>query len=147
MLTSNLRLFLKSCRYYVVYLQALKFYLASEFPYPTRQQFIDCCPPDMKRELGGRTPQEILDGMETEIEKASCLLAQRTLWSRYKHKPTCKFLLGISASGCVVTASEPRGGSCDDVTLTTACGALDRLYKDLCSLLDKGSCSLVSHQL
>ena len=120
-----------------MYLQALKFWLAAEFPYPTPEQF-ERSNPKCYKDAFRKPVQEILDAWELEMERPSCLMCNRTVWSQYKHRCTCKFMIGMAACGAVVTASEPRGGSCDDVLLAQCTGVIDRLYANFCSLLDKG---------
>ena len=127
-----------AARYFVVYLQALKCVLASEFPYPSEEMIRMATPPAFQKHFPGRTIQEIIDAHEQEMEVPSCLVARRSTWSSYKHRNTAKFLGGCTPCGAMVTASEPRGGSCVDRGLTRCSGLLYRLYKGCSTLADKG---------
>ena len=84
----------QACRYFVVYLQALKSVLASEFPYPSLEMIKNATPEAFKKHFPGRTIQEIIDAHEQEMQVPSCLVAQRSTWSKYKHRRTAKFLGG-----------------------------------------------------
>ena len=84
----------QACRYFIVYLQALKSVLASEFPYPSLEMIKNATPEAFKKHFPGRTIQEIIDAHEQEMQVPSCLVAQRSTWSKYKHRQTAKFLGG-----------------------------------------------------
>ena len=127
-----------ACRYFVVYLQALKSVLASEFPYPSLEMIKNATPEAFKKHFPGRTIQEIIDAHEQEMQVPSCLVAQRSTWSKYKHRQTAKFLGGCTPCGAMVSACEPRGGSCNDRKLTQVSGILSRLHRGCSTLADKG---------
>lgn len=127
-----------ACRYMITYLQVMVRFFEGEFPYPTPEQFIASTPAIFKQVFPNRKFQEIVDALELELQVSSDLLCQRTTFSPYYHMNTAKFLGGIAPVGAFVTAPEPVGGSCDDVTLAVSSGLLKRLYPGFTSLLDKG---------
>lgn len=125
-------------RYYAVYLQALRHRLEALFPYPTREQLLQCCPKRIKEQFPGREIQAIIDCHEQPLEMPTDLTMYRSCFSQYKHGTTAKYLGAIAPSGACIDISEPRGGCCSDKELTIASGILDRSYEGMTTLADKG---------
>lgn len=125
-------------RMFVVYLQALRFFFLTEFPYPTEEQIWDSTPDSFKKQYPGRKIQEIIDCHEQRMEDPSDFMAKRSCWSQYKHYYSAKFFAGIFPCGAFGTVAGPWGGGCDDKTATQCSGYYDRLYAFFTSLADKG---------
>jgi len=127
-----------ACRYFVVYLQALRHRLEALFPYPTAAQLAACCPERIRKLFPGRRIQALIDAHEQQCEEPSDLTVRRSVWSDYKHYCSAKFLGSVAPNGATIDTSEPRGGACDDKTLTVASGVLGRAYAGMTTLADKG---------
>ena len=63
---------------------------------------------------------------------------ERSVFSDYKHHCSAKYMGAGAANGASIDTSEPRGGGCDDKTLTVASGVLERAYAGFTTVADKG---------
>ena len=126
-------------RYLTTYVSFLCRWLESEFPYPSELQIAAALPAAIKEKWPTANLEMIFDAMEQRCQMASSLKVYRTLFSHYKHFPTCKFLGGIAYNGaftfCPPTAFPGSGG---DVKVTRASNLLSLLNKWSLSLADKG---------
>jgi exonuclease-1 len=127
-----------ACRYYVVYLLALKHRLLALFPPLTPDQLVACCPKRISDHFPGRKIQSIIDAHEQQMEEPSDLTCRRSVYSQYKSCCTVKYMGSIAPSGACTETSEGRGGACDDVTLVIVSRMLERVYPGFSSLADKG---------
>ena len=125
-------------RYFVQWLRALSLFFRKMFPYPTREQVMQCMPPRWVEVYGTDLVRLIIDATELPAEGASSLEAARAQFSHYKHGYTGKFLGGITPIGAFAYASDVYGGRITDPTLVEVSGLLDLIEKDDCIVADRG---------
>lgn len=64
-----------ACRYFLVYLQAIKMFLAEEFFYPSAAMITNATPSSWAKSFPGHSVQEIIDGHEQEMQVPPCTSA------------------------------------------------------------------------
>lgn len=80
----------------------------------------------------------IIDCFEIFIERAGVLRALAQSFSRYKHRNTIKYLIGITTTGVIIFISDAFGGRASDKFITMNSGLLDYLQDGDVVLADKG---------
>jgi hypothetical protein len=109
-------------------------------------KILNLCPP--MRQLQQHMPEklkldypnlrEIFDGTEFKTQKPSDPLAQRQLWSSYKHDHTVKVQLGCESTGAITSISHTFGGSVSDKELFQQSGVVEHLHEGEAVMVDKG---------
>ena len=61
-----------ACRYFLVYLQAIKMFLSEEFFYPREAMIKNATPSSWAKSFPGHSVQEIIDGHEQEMQVPPC---------------------------------------------------------------------------
>ena len=87
------------------------------------------------QESFGKKVAVIIDRFEIFLDRPSNLQARAYTWSNYKHKNTCKVLIGIVPQGTVAFA---WGGRSSDKYITEHCGILKKLLPGDVILADRG---------
>lgn len=82
--------------------------------------------------------REIYDGTEVKCQKPSDPLAQRQLWSTYKHDHTVKIQLGCESTGAITSISNTYGGSISDKDLFQQSAVIEHLHEGEAVMVDKG---------
>ena len=118
-LVAYIFLSLARLRRYVTWLQVLAFALARLFPQPDEELIWSVAPPKFKK-LYSRLVG-IIDCTECKTQTPSEKLAQRALWSEYKHNNTIKYLVIVSPSGATVYVSPAFPGRISDPQICHAC--------------------------
>ena len=90
------------------------------------------------QESFGKKVAVIIDCFEIFLDRPSNLQARAYTWSNYKHKNTCKVLIGIVPQGTVAFVSEAWGGRSSDKYITEHCGILKKLLPGDVILADRG---------
>ena len=80
----------------------------------------------------------IIDATEIFSETASCPMANRSMWSSYKHHSTHKLLGDMTPTGAWNFVSDAYGGRITDTKLIETCGWLKILESDSITLADRG---------
>lgn len=80
----------------------------------------------------------IIDCFEIVIEKAGNLRASAQSYSKYKHRTTIKYLIGITTTGVIIFISDAFGGRASDKFITLKSELLDYLQDGDVVLADKG---------
>ena len=80
----------------------------------------------------------IIDCAEVFIERPKSLEMQYATWSKYKHRNTIKFLVGISPSGFITFLSDCYGGRKTDKFITQDSGFYGNLERDDTVMADRG---------
>lgn len=80
----------------------------------------------------------IIDCFEIVVERAGNLRALAQSYSRYKHRNTLKYLIGITTTGVIVFISDAFGGRASDKFITLKSELLDHLLEGDIVLADKG---------
>jgi hypothetical protein len=93
-------------------------------------------PEDVKRDYSNL--REIYDCTEMKTQKSSDPIAQRQLWSSYKHCHTVKVLVGCDASGVATSVSDVYGGSISDKQIFINSKVKDKLDRGDAIMVDKG---------
>ena len=79
------------------------------------------------QESFGKKVAVIINCFEIFLDRPSNLQARAYTWSNYKHKNTCKVLIGIVPQGTVAFVSEAWGGRSSDKYITEHCGILKKI--------------------
>ena len=82
--------------------------------------------------------REIFDATEINTQKPSDPIAQKLLWSNYKHGHTVKVQIGCSPSGVVSSVSDTYGGGTSDKKLFELSGIVDKFEDGEGIMVDKG---------
>ena len=82
--------------------------------------------------------REIYYGTEIKTQKPSDPLAQRQLWSTYKHDHTVKVQFGCEGNGGITSISDTYGGGISDKELFARSGVIEHLNEGEEVMLDKG---------
>ena len=77
----------------------------------------------------------IIDATEFKIEKPSRPVAQKQIWSNYKHANTVKLLVGIMPSGAITLISKVYSRCISDMHITEISGLLELLNEMMMSWL------------
>ena len=132
-------------KHYIVYQQALRFFLITEQPYPGIDRILASTPPKLKQVY--KTLESIIDDHEQKVETGSSLPVANTFWSQYKHYHSLKlfgavtpsgFGLALDTVGRSLDESEPRPGRCNDVDMVEQVAWPERVTPGYTSLADKG---------
>ena len=89
------------------------------------------------QESFGEKVAVIIDCFEIFLDRPSNLQARAYTWSNYKHKNTCKVLIGIVPQGTVAFVSEAWEGHASDKYITEHCGILKKLLPGDVILADR----------
>ena len=90
------------------------------------------------QESFGKKVAVIIDCFEIFLDRPSNLQARASTWSNYKHKNTCKVLIGIVPQGTIAFVSEAWGGRASDKYITENCGILKKMLPGDVILADRG---------
>lgn len=82
--------------------------------------------------------REIYDATEIQTQKPTDPLAQKQLWSNYKHSHTVKIQVGCDASGTITSLSDTYGGSISDKDLFVKSKVTGHLEPGEAIMVDKG---------
>ena len=93
---------------------------------PTRAEVNDNCPESV-REQGLERVAVILDATEFTAERFWESNAAYYFFSTYKHRPTVKYIVGVTTSGAICFVSDGYGGRMTDNAVVRKCGFLDLL--------------------
>lgn len=84
------------------------------------------------------TVREIFDATEVQCQKPSDPVAQKQLWSNYKHSHTIKTQIGCTPNGVISSISDTYGGLISDKKLFIKSGRLNVLNSGEAIMTDKG---------
>ena len=82
--------------------------------------------------------REIFDATEIKTQKPSDPIAQKLLWSSYKHCNTVKVQIGCSPSGVVTSISDTYGGGTSDKKLFELSEVVKKFKPGESIMVDKG---------
>ena len=90
------------------------------------------------QESFGEKVAVIIDCFEIFLDHPSNLQVRAYTWSNYKHKNTCKVLIGIVPQRTVAFVLEAWGGHASDKYITEHCGILKKLLPGDVILANRG---------
>ena len=110
-------------RWYTAWIQFILMILVVHFPQPTAEMILSATPPAIRTKYpnyGGS-----FDATEMISQVPSNPMAQRAMWSEYKHRNTVKFLILSSPCGACIYVSPGFPGRISDYQIVDACLHLD----------------------
>ena len=125
-------------RIFVTWINFLHLFFKEEFPYPTRDQILNCMPDKFISVFGTNKVRQIIDCTEIQMGKPSEPQAARCCWSEYKHRYTIKIFAGISPIGAFIYSSDAYGGRISDPQIVEASSWLELIEALDFILADKG---------
>lgn len=132
-------------KHYLVYQQALRFFMMTEMPYPSIERILASAPPAIRKHHP--TLESSIDMHEQGCETGSSLPVANTFFSKYKAKHTiklfgaitpCGFGLPVDTLDRPLDEAEPRPGRCTDPDLIEQLRWPERVAAGYSTMADKG---------
>ena len=108
-------------------------------------KILDICPPleEMKKHMTEEfktqyaNVREVFDDTEIRCQRPSDPIAQKLIYSNYKHDHTIKVQIGCDSRGTITSVSDTFGGCASDKEIFERSGAKDRLKSGEAIMVDK----------
>ena len=127
-------------RHFTTWIIFLNIFLASEFPYPSKEQLQAQTKERLVEafRLNGMHFEAFIDCHEQQCQTPGEKEANKAVWSEYKQRTTVKFLGAIGGNGAFTFVSLGYCGKITDPAITRLCGYLDVIHEGGVTGADKG---------